>query len=107
MGTYTAQNRTAVLTNNGSTADTVTLTMPFSGLIEVLNVDGAGILSFTIQPTNGSLVTAVSGAAETFTVPAALGSNLITPATPVAGQTVLSVVANTATKYQVSIVPST
>ena len=104
MADYSASDRSPVITGTAGTADKVRPTGSLNAvLLEVLNVNGADVISFTVDGT-----AAVSGAAENYCLPAIAGQALQVPVVAVAGghARVSVITPSSNTKYAVSLVPS-
>lgn len=108
MATITAKRSSPVTTNAGTAVDVVELTN-YAGAVEVLNVGGGGYISFTVD----GLTTPTAGAAETYTVPAAINARMQVqcpqqqPGSPNPNGTTVQVITSASTTYQVSVVPFT
>ncbi len=103
MANYDAINQSAVITGTTS-ADKVDLnpTDMEKKWLRVLNVDGAGIISFRVDGT-----TAVASAAENYCIPAVAGAFREIPVTGLkteGGKVSVSVICSTTVKYHVSII---
>lgn len=103
MADYTAINQSPVISGASAQVDQVFLTgVGGKALLEVLNVDGGGRISFRVDGT-----AAVQDAAENYCVPAAIGQGVqVIPGVLKGKQAYVSVICSATMKYQVSLVPA-
>lgn len=100
VATYNSSNSTCQ-TATGSVVDTISLAA-YLGAVEVVNVNGVGVVSFT---TDGTTPPVSPPNNEMNVVPAAVGAGLVVPATRVAGAgTVVKLISTGATQYSVTAV---
>lgn len=65
-----------------STVDTVTFSASGSG-VDVVNLDGGGVIFVSVYPTSGGTALAASAANEMQMIPRAAGAHLFIPGDPV------------------------